>query len=97
MRGIPSATNFTGGQDIIPQVFDEQTVLSYTADVPISIAKESFLTGTPDEVIEQAAEWRDCGMDYPVLANMSAVQPSLRRGVAANVPFVRILRQLRRL
>jgi phthiodiolone/phenolphthiodiolone dimycocerosates ketoreductase len=36
-------------------------------------------------------------MDYPVLANMSAVQPSLRRGLAANVPFVRILRQLRRL
>jgi phthiodiolone/phenolphthiodiolone dimycocerosates ketoreductase len=93
----PLGDDFTGGQDIIPQVFDEQTVLSYTADVPISIAKEFFLTGTPDEVIEQAAEWRDCGMDYPVLANMSAVQPSLRRGVAANVPFVRILRQLRRL
>ncbi|HXO54986.1 MAG TPA: LLM class flavin-dependent oxidoreductase, partial [Mycobacterium sp.] len=89
--------NFTGGQDIIPQIFDEQTVLSYTADVPISIAQEFFLTGTPDEVIEQAAEWRDCGMDYPVLANMSVAQPSLRRGLAANVPFMRILRQLRRL
>ena len=72
-------------------------MLSYTADVPISIAKEFFLTGTPDEVIEQAAEWRDCGMDYPVVANLSAVQPSLRRGLAANVPFARILRQLRRL
>lgn len=93
----PLGDDFSGGQDIIPQVFDEQTVLSYTADVPISIAKEFFLTGTPDEVIEQAAEWRDCGMDYPVLANISAVQPSMRRGFAANVPFVRILRQLRRL
>ncbi len=93
----PLGDDFTGGQDIIPQIFDEQTVLSYTADVPISIAKEFFLTGTPDEVIEQAAEWRDCGMDYPVLANISAVQPSMRRGFAANVPFVRILRQLRRL
>jgi phthiodiolone/phenolphthiodiolone dimycocerosates ketoreductase len=93
----PLGDDFTGGQDLIPQVFDEQTVLSYTADVPISIAKESFLTGTPDEVIEQAAEWRDHGVDYPVLANISAMQPSLRRGLAAMVPFARILRQLRRL
>jgi phthiodiolone/phenolphthiodiolone dimycocerosates ketoreductase len=93
----PLGDTFTGGQDIIPQIFDEQTVLSYTADVPISIPKEFFLTGTPDEVIEQAAEWRDCGMDYPVLANLSAVQPSMRRGFAANVPFMKILRRLRRL
>jgi len=48
-------------------------------------------------VIEQAAEWRDEGMEYVVICNVSAVQPSLRRGLAANVPFVRILRQLRRL
>src|SRR6201994_4219023 len=93
----PLGDDFTGGQDLIPQVFDEQTVLSHTADVPISIAKEFFLTGTPDEVIEQAAEWRDHGLGYPVLANLSTVQPSLRRGLAANVPFTRILRRLRRL
>jgi phthiodiolone/phenolphthiodiolone dimycocerosates ketoreductase len=93
----PLGDDFSGGQDLIPQIFDEQTVLSYTADVPISIAKEFFLTGTPDEVIEQAAEWRDCGMDYPVLGNISVAQPSMRRGLAANVPFMRILRQLRRL
>jgi phthiodiolone/phenolphthiodiolone dimycocerosates ketoreductase len=93
----PLGDDFSGGQDLIPQVFDEQTVLSYIADVPISIAKEMFLTGTPDEVVEQAAEWRDCGLDYPVLANISTAQPSLRRGLAAMVPFTRILRQLRRL
>jgi phthiodiolone/phenolphthiodiolone dimycocerosates ketoreductase len=93
----PLGDDFSGGQDLIPQVFDEQTVLSYTADVPISIAKEGFLTGTPDEVIEQAAEWRDHGLNYPVVANISTVQPSLRRGLAANVPFARILRRLRRL
>jgi phthiodiolone/phenolphthiodiolone dimycocerosates ketoreductase len=93
----PLGEDFTGAQDIIPQTLTEQTVLSAAAQVPPSLLKEYFLTGTPDEVIEQAAEWRDCGMDYPVLANMSAVQPSLRRGLAANVPFARILRQLRRL
>jgi phthiodiolone/phenolphthiodiolone dimycocerosates ketoreductase len=93
----PLGDDFSGGQDIIPQVFDEQTVLSCTADVPIAVTKELFLTGTPDEVIEQAAEWRDCGLDYPVVGNISAVQPSLRRGLAATLPFTRILRQLRRL
>jgi phthiodiolone/phenolphthiodiolone dimycocerosates ketoreductase len=93
----PLGDDFTGAQDIIPQTLDEQTVLSYTADVPISIAKEYFLTGTPDDVIDQVAEWRDHGMDYPVLANLSALQPSMRRGLAATVPFMRILRQLRRL
>jgi phthiodiolone/phenolphthiodiolone dimycocerosates ketoreductase len=93
----PLGDDFTGVQDLIPQVFDEQTVLSYTADIPISIAQEFFLTGTPDEVIEQAAEWRDHGLEYPVLANISAIQPSLRRGLAATVPFMKILRRLRRL
>jgi phthiodiolone/phenolphthiodiolone dimycocerosates ketoreductase len=93
----PLGDDFTGVQDIIPQVFDEQSVLSYTADVPISIAQEFFLTGTPDEVIEQAAEWRDHGLEYPVLANISSIQPSLRRGLAATVPFMKILRRLRRL
>jgi phthiodiolone/phenolphthiodiolone dimycocerosates ketoreductase len=93
----PLGDDFSGGQDLIPQVFDEQTVLSYTKDVPISIAKEFYLTGTPDEVIEQAAEWRDHGLGYPVLANISTMQPSLRRGLAATAPFTKILRRLRRL
>jgi phthiodiolone/phenolphthiodiolone dimycocerosates ketoreductase len=93
----PLGDDFSGAQDIIPQTMDEQTVLSAAAQVPPSLLKQVFLTGTPDEVIEQAAEWRDCGMDYPVLANMSAVQPSLRRGLAATAPFMRILRRLRHL
>jgi len=48
-------------------------------------------------VIEQAAEWRNQGMEYVVICNVSAVQPSLRRGLTATVPLMRILRQLRRL
>jgi phthiodiolone/phenolphthiodiolone dimycocerosates ketoreductase len=88
----PLGDDFAGVQDIVPQIIDEQTVLSFTADVSISIAKEFFLTGTPDQVIEQAAEWRDCRMGYPVLANISAVQPSLRRALVVTAPFVRILR-----
>ena len=89
--------DFTGAQDLIPQTLDEQTVLSYTSDVPPSLLKEGLLTGTPAEVIDQAAEWRDHGLRYAVMANASGLQPSLRRGLAASVPFARILRGLRKL
>jgi phthiodiolone/phenolphthiodiolone dimycocerosates ketoreductase len=93
----PFGDDFTGAQDIIPQTLDEQTVASAAAQVPLSLLKECVLTGTPDEVVEQAAEWRNHGMDYVVICNISAVQPSLRRGLAATVPLMSILRRLRRL
>lgn len=59
--------------------------------------REALWQGTPDEVIDQAAEFRDHGLRYPVVLNISMLQPSLRRGLAANVPFAKILRGLRKL
>ena len=56
-----------------------------------------FLSGTPDEVIEQAAQWRDRGARYIVVLDASAFQRSLRKGLAAAMPFARILRGLRKL
>ena len=91
----PLGHDFTGAQDLIPQTLDEPTVLSYTAQVPASLMKEFFLTGTPQDVIDQAAEWRDHGLRYLVAMNLSILQPSLREGLAANAPFVRILRGLK--
>jgi phthiodiolone/phenolphthiodiolone dimycocerosates ketoreductase len=93
----PLGEDFSGAQDLIPQTIDEQTVLSYTAQVPVSLLKEAFLTGTPDEVIEQAAQWRDHGVRYIVVANMSTLQPSLRNGLAASIPLATILRGLNKL
>jgi phthiodiolone/phenolphthiodiolone dimycocerosates ketoreductase len=93
----PLGDDFSGYQDFVPQTIDEPTILSYTEHVPPSLLKECLLTGTPDQVIEQAAEWRNQGMEYVVICNVSAVQPSMRRGLAATVPLMRILRQLRRL
>jgi phthiodiolone/phenolphthiodiolone dimycocerosates ketoreductase len=93
----PLGDDFTGAQDIIPHAFDEQTVLSLTADVPPSLLKEFLLTGTSRDIIEQVAEWRDHGLQYAVLGNFSTLQPSLRRGMAASLPFSRILRKLRKL
>lgn len=93
----PMGVDSAGAQDLLPQVLDEQTVLSYTKDVPVSLLKEILLTGTPEEVIDQAAEWRDHGLRYAVVGNVSSLQPSLRRGLAATLPFAKIIRGLRRL
>jgi phthiodiolone/phenolphthiodiolone dimycocerosates ketoreductase len=93
----PLGQHFTGAQDLIPQTIDEHTVLSHTEQVPVSLMKEFFLTGTPQDVIDQVAEWRDHGLRYLVAMNLSILQPSLRKGLAANAPFIRILRRLKAL
>jgi phthiodiolone/phenolphthiodiolone dimycocerosates ketoreductase len=93
----PLGPDFSGAQDLMPQAFNEQTVLSYTAQVPASLMKEFFLTGTPQEVIDQVAQWRDHGLRYLVVMNLSILQPSLRNGLTANAPFLRILRGLKQL
>jgi phthiodiolone/phenolphthiodiolone dimycocerosates ketoreductase len=38
--------NAAGAHDIIPQVLDEDTVLSYTAQVPTSLMRDITLNGT---------------------------------------------------
>jgi phthiodiolone/phenolphthiodiolone dimycocerosates ketoreductase len=93
----PLGEDFSGAQDLIPQTMDEQTVLSYTAQVPVSLLKDAFLTGTPDDVIDQAAQWRDHGLRYIVVCNISTLQPSLQKGLAASIPLATILRGLKKL
>jgi phthiodiolone/phenolphthiodiolone dimycocerosates ketoreductase len=93
----PLGPDFTGLQDFQPQTLDEQTALSYTAQVPPSLVREIYLTGTPDDVIDQAAVWRDHGVRYAVVVNTSATQYSLRKGVASAVPFAKVMRGLRKL
>jgi phthiodiolone/phenolphthiodiolone dimycocerosates ketoreductase len=93
----PLGEDFSGAQDLIPQTLDEHTVLSYTAQVPQSLMREAFLTGTPDDVIEQAAHWRDHGLRYIVVCNVSTLQPSLRKGLTASIPLATILRGLKKL
>jgi phthiodiolone/phenolphthiodiolone dimycocerosates ketoreductase len=93
----PMGDDFAGFQDIIPQVLDEQTVLSYTANVPESMLRSCLLNGTPDEVVDQVAEWKDFGLDYGVFAHASFMQANWKSGLAAGAPFVQILRKLRKL
>lgn len=94
----PLGDDFAGYADLAPQTIDEQTALSYLSDVPPSLLEEGVFAGTPAAVIDQAAQWRDHGLRYAVVCNASALQPSLRRGLAASgAPFTKILRGLRRL
>ena len=59
--------------------------------------REIVLNGTPDEVVEQAALWRDCGVRYMVVVNISVMQRNLRKGLASIQPFNQIVRRLKRL
>jgi phthiodiolone/phenolphthiodiolone dimycocerosates ketoreductase len=93
----PLGANFSGAQDLIPQTISKEAVLSYAAKVPRSLMDEMTLNGTPSEVLDQVAEWRDHGVRYLVVFNGSVAQPHIR-GIAASIsPYARILRGLRRL
>jgi phthiodiolone/phenolphthiodiolone dimycocerosates ketoreductase len=59
---------------------DERTALDYITKVPRPLLREMYVAGTPDEVIEQLAVWRDHGLRYAVLTNGSVAQRSLRKG-----------------
>jgi phthiodiolone/phenolphthiodiolone dimycocerosates ketoreductase len=93
----PLGGDFSGVHDLVPQTMDKQTVLSYTAKVPASLMNELTFNGTPDEVIGQVAEWRDHGLRYLNVINASPLNPRLRKGLAANVPYLKILRGLKKL
>ena len=93
----PMGADFSGVQDLMPQTIDQQTALSYTAKVPASLMKELTFNGTPDEVIDQVAQWRDQGLRYLLIINASPLNPKLRKSLAANAPFIKILRSLKKL
>jgi phthiodiolone/phenolphthiodiolone dimycocerosates ketoreductase len=93
----PLGTDFSGVQDLVPQTIDKQTALDCIAKVPASLMKEICFNGTPEEVIEQVAEWRDHGLRYALFINGSQLNPNLRKGLAAGTPLLRITRGLKKL
>jgi phthiodiolone/phenolphthiodiolone dimycocerosates ketoreductase len=93
----PLGDDFSGIQDLVPQTMDKQTALAYTAKVPASLVKEFVFNGTPDEVIDQVAQWRDHGLRYLLVINGSLINPSLRKGLAASLPHIKVLRGLKKL
>lgn len=94
----PMGADFSGLQDLLPQTLDEGTVLAQVKTVPRSLQREANMVGTPSEILDQMAEWRDHGLEYAVLLNAAGmVHPSLVEGMRSTGPFVRVLRGLKRL
>lgn len=93
----PLGKGFSGAQDILPQGLDEETALAHVAKVPPSLMREILLHGTVDQMVEQAAQWRDCGVKHMVLANIGILQRSMKKGVATMAPFAKLVRALKRL
>jgi phthiodiolone/phenolphthiodiolone dimycocerosates ketoreductase len=93
----PLGAGFSGAQDILPQDMDEETALAHVAKVPPSLMREVVLNGTPDEMVEQAAQWRDCGVRHMVVANVAPMQRSLKKGLASMASFATFIRALKRL
>ncbi len=93
----PLGRGFSGGQDILPHDIDETTALSYVEQIPQALLRDAALTGRPKDILEQAADWRDHGVRYLVLSNVSPLQRSLRKGLASARHFTTVLRGLRRL
>ena len=93
----PLGADFSGVQDLVPQTIDKHSALSYIAKVPASLMKEINFHGTPDEVLDQIAEWRDHGLRYLNVISASMLNPRLRKSLAASVPHVKVLRGLKKL
>lgn len=93
----PLGSDFSGVQDLVPQLIDQQTALSYTSRVPASLMKEICFHGTPSDVLEQVAEWRDHGLRYLLVINGSQLNPKLRKGMSATLPYASVLRGLKKL
>ena len=93
----PLGEGFSGAQDHLPHGIDEQTALSHAAKIPPAVLRDSILCGTPDEIVDQVAEWRDCGVRYVVLANLGMLQRSLRKGLMSAQSFGKVVQGLKKL
>jgi phthiodiolone/phenolphthiodiolone dimycocerosates ketoreductase len=93
----PLGDGTPGAQRLAMSLLDEQTVLAATANVPPALLSECMLVGTPDDIVDQVAEWRDHGLRYAVIGNFSSVQVSARRAMLATIALSRALRGLRTL
>ncbi len=81
----------------MPHTMELHEVLSWTAKVPLSLTKEATFHGTPDDVVDQVAEWRDNGLRYLLVVNGGALQPRLRKSAQSVLPFLTVLRKLKKL
>lgn len=93
----PMGAGFTGMQDHVAFTLDEPTILDKASRVPLDVVKGMLLHGTVDDVLDQAAVWRDHGVRHIVVVNFGPMGPGLRSGLASTGPFNKVVRGLKRL
>jgi phthiodiolone/phenolphthiodiolone dimycocerosates ketoreductase len=93
----PLGDHFTGMQDSAAHSVDEMTIRQKSADVPLHVVKAMLLHGTPADIVDQAAEWRDHGVRNLVVVNFGPMQPGVREGLSTMLPFLQVVRSLKRL
>ncbi|WP_280267317.1 LLM class flavin-dependent oxidoreductase [Nocardia wallacei] len=93
----PLGPSFSGIQDLLPHVLDRDTVLSYAEKVTAEMVRDYCVVGAPAEIRDRVAEWRDHGLRYAVLVNVSSFHPAAAPGLLSNLPFAKALRALRTL
>jgi phthiodiolone/phenolphthiodiolone dimycocerosates ketoreductase len=93
----PMGADFAGMQDHVAFTMDERTIGEKSSQVPLSVVKGMILNGTVDDVLEQAAVWRDHGVRYIVVVNFGPMQPNVRGALATMLPFNKVVRGLKRL
>jgi phthiodiolone/phenolphthiodiolone dimycocerosates ketoreductase len=93
----PLGDDFGGVNELLPHTIDASTAIRYIRSVPDSLIRQFVLSGTPDELLDKLAVWRDAGMQYPLVLNMGMLHPSLTTGFRTNLPFARFLRGIRKL
>jgi len=93
----PMGADFAGMQDHVAFTMDERTIREKSSQVPLSVVNGMILNGTVDDVLEQAAVWRDHGVRYIVVVNFGPMQPNIRGALATMLPFNKVVRRLKRL
>lgn len=93
----PMGADFAGMQDHVAFTIDERTILEMAAQVPLAVVKGMLLSGTVDDVLEQAAMWRDHGVRHIVVVNFGPMQPNVRGALGTMLPFNKVVRRLKRL
>ncbi|NKZ11394.1 LLM class flavin-dependent oxidoreductase [Mycolicibacterium septicum DSM 44393] len=93
----PMGAGYAGMQDHVAFTMDEQTITEKAAQVPGDVVRNMILNGSPADVLEQAAVWRDHGVRHLVVVNFGPMGPSLRTGLATLLPFNTVVRRLKRL
>jgi phthiodiolone/phenolphthiodiolone dimycocerosates ketoreductase len=93
----PMGAGYAGMQDHVAFTMDEATITEKAAQVPREVVENMILNGTPADVLDQAAMWRDHGVRHLVVVNVGPMGPSLRTGLATLLPFNTVVRRLKRL